>query len=87
MTSTLKEHLADWTEFDVAGLHLGRCLGVFGPENELVIDIKHVFWSAHPVGESLVRFLDQLVVNGVLEHDAEHLRYRWSSSFRGSWQT
>lgn len=86
MISTLKDQLEDWTDFDVAGLYLGRCLGVFGSNVEDLRDIKHIFWSAHPVGESLGRFLDQLVSVGVLEHDAEHIRYRWSRSFRGTWE-
>src|SRR5262245_61451048 len=84
MKSTLKKQLADWTDFDAAGLHLGRCLGLFDGQDRA--KTKHVFWSAHPVGESLVSFLDQLVSVGVLEHDPEHMRYRWNASFKGSWE-
>jgi len=86
MSYTLREQLSDWTDFDMAGLHVGKCLGIFGPEVTHVTDIKHVFWSAHPVGESIGRFLDALVKAEVLDHDQEHLRYRWNASFRGSWE-
>ena len=84
---TLKEELADWTEFDEAGLCVGRCLGIFSREITSVTQVKHVFWSVHPVGESIVQFLKQLVRAGVLEHDEERLCFRWNQAFRGSWQT
>jgi hypothetical protein len=87
MIRTLKDELADWADFDVAGLYVGRCLGVFAPDITSVTQIKHVFWSAHPVGETITKFLRQLVEAGVLEYDDEHLRFRWNQAFRGSWQT
>jgi hypothetical protein len=81
---TLRHALVDWTDFDVAGLYAGRCLGIFGPEVAHITDIKHVFWSAHPVGETIGRFLDALVAVGVLESAED--KYRWNRSFRGDWE-
>lgn len=86
MIRTLKDELADWADFDVAGLYVGRCLGVFGPDITSIAQIKHVFWSAHPVGEMIVGFLRQLVEAGVLEYNEENLGFRWNQSFRESWR-
>ncbi len=87
MTETLKEMLTDWTDADVAQFHLARCLGVMGPDVAAMASAKHVFWSANPVGDTLYQMLDHLLRIGVLEHDAEESRYRWSPSFKGSWET
>jgi hypothetical protein len=87
MIQSLKQELADWTDFDVAGLQLGRCLGVFGPDITAVHHVKSVFCSNdEPVGGILLRLLDQLVRDGVLDYDDDEQRYRWNSSFRGSGQ-
>ena len=78
---TLKQALADWQDFDAAGYRLACCLGIFpngapGP--------KHLYWGANPLGESLGRFLDELVSLGVLEFDdaGTNLRYRWNPAFK-----
>jgi len=48
---------------------------------------KHVFWTAHPVGEMAHDLLEKLVSLGILERrDDEELEYRWSPTFRGSWE-
>jgi hypothetical protein len=86
MIHTLKEELADWTDFDVAGLYAGRCLGIFSSDITSVAQVKHVFWSANPVGEVIIEFLHQLVEVGILECDKGHERFRWNQAFRGSWQ-
>jgi hypothetical protein len=87
MIPTLKEELAEWTDFDLAGLYAARCLGIFASDITTIRQVKHVFWSAHPVGESIVRLLNELVKAGVLEYDEEDLRFRWNQAYRGSWES
>ena len=87
MLRTLKEELAEWTDFDAAGLYLGRCLGIFASDITNIRQVKHVFWSAHPIGESIISFLRELVKAGVLEYDEENLRFRWNQEFQGSWES
>lgn len=89
--SSLKEALAGWADFDVAAYCLACCLGLMGPEDGSLAGLrsaKHVFWGANCLGESLGRFLQELVECGVLEFDDSetNLRYRWNPSFKGSWE-
>jgi hypothetical protein len=84
---TLKDELANWTDFDVAGLYAGRCLGIFSSDITLITQIKHVFWSSHPIGEAIIGFLHHLVKANVLEYDENNLRFRWNPTFKGSWQS
>jgi hypothetical protein len=88
---SLKVALADWVDADVATYYLACCLGLMGPEDGSLDgfrDAKHVFWGANELGESLGRFMDQLVACGVLEFDQQtSYRYRWNPSFKGSWET
>ena len=87
MPQTLKDLLADWTDVDVAEFYLARCLGIMGSDVPTMASAKHVFWSANPVGDTLYEILQHLVRIGVLEHDEDESRYRWSSSFKGTWET
>lgn len=87
MPQTLKELLEDWTDADVAAFHLARCLGVMGPDVPAMASAKHVFWSSNSVGDTLYQMLQLLVGTGVMEHDEEESRYRWSPAFKGSWET
>ena len=89
---SLKVALADWVDSDVATYCLACCLGLMGPEDGSLDGFrsaKHVFWGANELGESLGRFMDQLVACGVLEYDdsGTNSRFRWSPSFKGSWET
>jgi hypothetical protein len=86
MTKTLRDQLTDWVDVDVAEYHLACALGLITPDVEFATRAKHVFWSANPVGDVLHRMLEQLVSVGALECD-EELRYRWSQSYRGTWET
>ena len=71
---SLRETLADWTDWDGAGYALGVCLGLMPPAPGFG-RAKHVFWSSHPVGEALYRALDILVGVGILEkRDAPDLQ-------------
>ena len=83
---SLREALAEWTDWDWAGYELGICLGLMPPA-PVFGRAKHVFWSRHPVGEALYRVLDQLVAVGVLvKRDDPDFQYRWNPEFKGSWE-
>lgn len=81
--ATLRERLSDWTDWDLASYQLGRCLGLFEGQS-FETDVKHVFWSANPLGEHLLMVLSLLARAGVLEledvpEDGE-TRYRWATT-------
>ena len=77
----LREDLAEWTDVDVAAHHLARHLGLL-PFESAMRDFKCVYWSANPLGDLLVRTLDEYVSLGVLEkRDEPDLQYRWSADY------
>jgi len=83
---TLKELLAEWQDFDAAAYKLACCLGILPPDDGSTSGFgatKHLFWGANVLGESLGRFLDELVKCEVLEFDDKgtNLRYRWNPKF------
>ena len=79
---TLREALRDWTDIDVAAHSLACCVGVF-PFGAIDPFPKWVYWSKNPLGEALVRTLDEYVALGVLEkRDEPDLQYRWSADHR-----
>jgi hypothetical protein len=83
---TIKSRLGDWTDWDGAAYSLGICLGLM-PDQSGFGAAKHVFWSNHPVGNTLNRILELLVEQGILEKREEpDIQYRWNPSFRGSWE-
>jgi len=46
-------------------------------------EFKLVYWSANPLGEALVRTLDQYVALGILEkRDEPDFQYRWSAEYK-----
>jgi hypothetical protein len=73
----LRDVLADWTEFDMAGFQLGKILGVF-PEDWRFGRVKGMFWTADPLGEMLVDVLDRMAETGVLLKN-EDLQFRWNT--------
>jgi hypothetical protein len=85
---TLRERLAEWTDWDFAAFQLSRSVGLMGPDVKFATDAKHVFWGgANPVGEALFNILRELVEAGVLEYrDEPDHQYRWNSAFVGSWE-
>jgi hypothetical protein len=73
---TLKEALADWTDWDVAAHALGVCLGAF-PEGSKSMDYKAVTWTPG-LGDRLHRILLELAFSGVLEQrDETEIQFRW----------
>lgn len=79
---SLREDLADWTDIDVAAHHLARHLGVL-PVESMMRDFKWVYWSVNPLGDALVRTLDQYVALGVIEKRLEpDFQYRWSAGYK-----
>lgn len=85
---SLKQRLISWTDVDVASYELAVVLGLMNlAEHPIQSKAKHVFWSTHPIGEELAQVLSRLADVGVLECRTEpDLQYRWSRSFKGSWE-
>jgi hypothetical protein len=86
---TLKELLADWTDFDVAQYYLACCLGLMVHDDSfefLRVKAKHVFWSQHEIGNMLYNMLSMMAQVGILEFNEEDDKYRWNKSIRGSWE-
>ena len=78
--TTLREHLGDWVDIDVAEHDLAQCLGIM-PSNSQMSDPrwKWVYWIDNRFGNFFVRTLDQLVELGILEkRDEPDFQYRWS---------
>ena len=87
---TLKEMLAEWTDWDGAMYEMGACMGLWEPwpvGGAWPRHIKHVMWSNNPIGNMLMDQLDLLVAQGVLEKREEpDLQFRWNSAFKGDWE-
>ncbi|MEV5780785.1 hypothetical protein AB0L42_07125 [Streptomyces sp. NPDC052287] len=76
-TGGLRDVLAGWTDYDVAGFELGKILGVF-PGDQSFDRVKRLFWmDGYPLGDMLVDVLDRMAEAGVLLKN-EDLRYRWN---------
>ena len=82
---TLKERLADWTDWDGAQYELAICLGLMASNTSFATRAKHVFWSNNPVGNALHAMLDELVSIQALEVNGD-MQYRWNTAFKGSWE-
>lgn len=81
---TLRCHLTEWTDADIASYYVAVALGVApdpGSEWDFWGGKKWMFWSANPLGEGLCRVLEMLAESGVLEKDNEQMRYRWNPQF------
>jgi hypothetical protein len=77
----LKERLAEWEDFDVAGFFLGKALGVI-PEEKSWWQSKGLFWG-DPVGFKLTNVLNLLVDLGFLERQDDEAQYRWAGAVAG----
>ena len=75
----LKERLADWQDYDVAGFFLGKALGVI-PAEDSWWRSKGIFWAADEVGIQLVDILKLLVDFGFLEQRDDYAQYRWAGA-------
>ena len=86
---TLKELLAEWTEWDVAQYYLACCLGLMTFDNafENFRKSKGVFWARNEVGSMLHNTLRAMAANSILEFDEEEDTYRWNKAFRRSWES
>ena len=79
--NTLRTALVEWTDFDVAAHALAQVLGIF-PFDMPMREVKYVYWSNVPLGNSLIQQLERLAQLGVLERREEpDLQYRWCSSY------
>jgi hypothetical protein len=78
----LKERLADWQDYDVAGFFLGKALGVI-PAEDTWWRSKGLFWGGGGVGFQLINVLDLLVDLGFLERQDDEGQYRWVGAAAG----
>jgi hypothetical protein len=78
--------LRDWTDFDVAGFHVGQALGLIpgGSWEDIVLkgDLKGIFWSNNLGGNALGEVLDRMTELGALEKNEED-QFRWNPEFGG----
>lgn len=76
--ATLREKLREWTDWDGTAFTLAVVLGIMEDGQESWLKNKGVFWSANPLGDALVKVLNELVGAGLLEHRSEpDSQYRW----------
>ena len=87
--ASLKERLADWTDWDGAEYEIGVCLG-FWPDFGALYNhdhwhgVKGTIWSANPLGDALSSMLVALVEEGCLERrDEPDIQYRWNADYEG----
>jgi hypothetical protein len=73
--------LHDWQDFDAVMHDMARALGLLSAMPPGYLPPKHVYWSANPIGDFLSRVIANLVELGVLEHDEESDRFRWSPNY------
>jgi hypothetical protein len=73
---TLREALAEWEDWDVAGFHLGICLGLWENTPEAWLANKHRFWTNNGLGTQIVEFLYDWTTLGILERNGDE-QYRW----------
>ena len=84
---SLKEALQEWRDYDAAAFALGSALGLWDSAfSTFAVDVKHVLWSRHEVGDELYSVLASLSRLGILLDDSENQRYRWNPEYRGSWE-
>ena len=81
--STLKDLLADWTDFDCAEHAVAACLGLMPAES--VHGAKWVFWTDNPIGKMLHNVLEGLVQQNVLEKNEDE-QYRYNHNFIPPWE-
>lgn len=82
---SLREHLADWTDFDGAQYALALLLGLMSDGTDFATTAKHVFWTNNPTGNMLSITLACLVTLGALEEN-DNGQFRWNPEYRGSWE-
>lgn len=87
-TSTLKERLKDWQDWDSVCYEVGACLG-FWPDfgaphpHDSWHGVKGIIWSSHPLGEAISKFVIALTATGMLEENPEvQLSYRWNPEYK-----
>ena len=78
---TLKELLADWSDFDAAAHSLAQVLGII-PQGVPMRAHKNVYWSNNSLGNMLHEQLEKLASEGILEKREEpDSQYRWRSTY------
>lgn len=87
-TSSLKERLQNWSDWDGVCYEVGVCLG-FWPDfgapdpHDPWHGVKGIIWSSHPLGEAIGQFVIALTAAGMLEENPEvQLSYRWNKDYK-----
>lgn len=77
----LKIYLSEWTDIDISAWYLAIVLGILEDQNSFSNN-KWVFWSENSLGNSLFKFLDDLVKIGVLlKRDEPDFQYKWNQCY------
>jgi hypothetical protein len=83
---SLREDLADWTDWDGAAHALAQSIGLMDRSLSINTDAKHLYWSDNPIGKALQAALESFTAAGFLERREEpDIQFRWRAAFRGSW--
>lgn len=82
MTTNTFKSMTEWMDWDGAQFLLGHAIGLWdSTDHATFCRVKHMFWTNHPVGNSLYCCLEQLVTAGVLEfRDEPSNQFRWNSN-------
>lgn len=92
--------MKQWNDWDGAAYKLGLTLGLFDKQkHSFQTGVKHVFWTANPVGKALHECLESLVGAGVLlgrgdideevtngSYHSVYTQFKWNPEFFGSWE-
>ncbi len=80
--------IEEYEDSDIIAWYVGIDLGIIDEEKyNFSNDCKHIFWSNHPLGERIYRFIQSLAEIGILEENPnDPSQYRWNSRYRGSWE-
>ena len=81
MTTTLalKTLLNDWEDPDIAQYFLACCLGLvsYDPTFHSYNKVKHIFWTKNDMNDMLIKMLELMVENEIIDFDEDESRYRW----------
>lgn len=78
----LRSLLHDWEDPDVTQYYLACCLGLIPYDDDFshFRALKHVFWTTNSTSVVLIKLLEIMLQDGLLEFDEGESKYRWNNS-------